>query len=115
MPIILDFEQAIFRWQARHGEKMTYAELAKRAGISKSTVYRLTSGQPTHLDLDKLNRICKVLECQPGDLLPRTDTTSKIGSGTSWHGGQYSETAEFLRQYTDHTEQGQAGESNDKA
>jgi putative transcriptional regulator len=74
MTIKLVLDPAIFRWQARHGEKMTYAELAKRAGISEPTIYRLTSGQPTKLDLAKLNRICKVLECGPGDLLERVDT-----------------------------------------
>ncbi len=74
MAIRLLFDPAIFRWQARHGEKMTYAELAKRAEISEPTIYRLTSGQPTKLDLSKLNRICKVLECGPGDLLERVDT-----------------------------------------
>lgn len=75
MPIKLNFDQAIFRWQAQHGEKMTYAELAKRARISTPTIYRLTSGQYTTLDLEKLNRICKVLECHPGDLLEQIDTS----------------------------------------
>ena len=79
MPIKLHIDQAIFRWQARHNEKMTYAELAKRAEISEPTIYRLTSGQPTKLDLAKLNRICKVLECEPGDLLGRVDTADSPG------------------------------------
>ena len=74
MSIKLNFDRAIFQWQARHSEKMTYAELAKRAKISEPTIYRLTSGQATKLDLNKLNRICKVLECAPGDLLERIDT-----------------------------------------
>ena len=74
MPIRLDFDPAIFRWQAKYGEKLTYADLAKRAGISEPTIYRLSSAQPTKLDLQKLNRICKVLECDPGDLLARVDT-----------------------------------------
>jgi putative transcriptional regulator len=74
MPIRLDFDPAIFKWQAKHGVKLTYAELAKRAGISEPTIYRLTSAQPTKLDLQKLNSICKVLECNPGDLLARVDT-----------------------------------------
>lgn len=74
MPIKLNFDSALFRWQAKHNTKMTYAELAKRTGISEPTIYRLTSGQPTKLDLAKLNKICKVLECDPGDLLERIDT-----------------------------------------
>ncbi|HVO44051.1 MAG TPA: helix-turn-helix transcriptional regulator [Aggregatilineales bacterium] len=74
MAIKLNFDGAIFRWQAKHGQKMTYAELAQRAKISEPTIYRLTSGQATKLDLNKLNRICKVLECGPGDILERVDT-----------------------------------------
>jgi putative transcriptional regulator len=77
MPIELDLEQAIFEWQAKHGERMTYAELAKRAHISLATVYRLKSGDATKLDLKKLNRICKVLECEPGDLLKRVKTAGQ--------------------------------------
>jgi putative transcriptional regulator len=76
MPIKFNFDKAIFIWQVKHQEKMTYAELAKRAGISEPTIYRLTSGQPTKLDLPKLNKICKVLECTPGDLLERIDTAN---------------------------------------
>jgi DNA-binding Xre family transcriptional regulator len=75
MAIKLNFDPAIFRWQAQHGEKMTYAELAKRAQISEPTIYRLTSGQATKLDLRKLSKICKVLECNPGDLLEQIDTS----------------------------------------
>ncbi|MEP7287993.1 MAG: helix-turn-helix transcriptional regulator [Chloroflexota bacterium] len=78
MPIKLNLDAAIFQWQAKHGEKMTYAELAKRARITEPTIYRLTSGQPTKLDLGKLNRICKVLECEPGDLLDRVDTRPAV-------------------------------------
>ena len=74
MGIKLSLDPAIYKWQAKYNQKMTYAELAKRAGISEPTIYRLTSGQPTKLDLGKLNRICKVLECQPGDLLERVPT-----------------------------------------
>jgi putative transcriptional regulator len=77
MPIELDLEQAIFEWQAKHGERMTYAELAKRAHISLATIYRLKSGDATKLDLKKLNRICKVLECEPGDLLKRVGTSGQ--------------------------------------
>jgi putative transcriptional regulator len=80
MPIKLNFDPAIFKWQAKHGAKMTYAELAKRARISEPTIYRLSSGQPTKIDLNKLNRICKVLECDPGELLDRVPTQlSEVG------------------------------------
>ena|SRR5436305_1460556 len=99
MPIELQIDKAIYRWQAKHNEKMTYAELAKRAGISEPTIYRLTSGQPTKLDLAKLNRICKVLECEPGDLLGRVDTAVSVSPEVSqWHMEQRAEHMRLLRE-----------------
>ncbi len=100
MAIKLNLDPAIFRWQARHGEKMTYAELAKLAGISEPTIYRLTSGQPTKLDLNKLNRICKVLECDPGDLLEFKDSrlTTNLADA-EWQMQQRLDDLETLRQH----------------
>ncbi len=95
MPIQLNFDRAIFRWQAKHGQKMTYAELAKRSKISEATIYRFTSSQPTKIDLRKLNRICKVLECEPADLLERVDT--KLGAGLEAAQWQYEARDEQLR------------------
>ncbi len=99
MAIKLSLDPAIFRWQAKHGAKMTYAELAKRAGISEPTIYRLTSGQPTKLDLSKLNRICKVLECEPGDLLERVDTSLGTLEEAEWRLNQRAEDLETLRRH----------------
>ena len=74
MPIIVTLDRAIFEWQVRHSQRMTYAELARQTGISLPTLYRMKSGEMNHPDLRKINAICKVLECQPGDLLVRVDT-----------------------------------------
>lgn len=99
MAIRFNLDPAIFRWQARYGEKMTYAELAKRAGISEPTIYRLTSGQPTKLDLIKLNRLCKVLECGPGDLLERVDTATMSLEDAEFKLTERAETLETLNGY----------------
>jgi DNA-binding Xre family transcriptional regulator len=106
MPIKFNLDPAIFRWQARHGEKLTYAELAKRAGISEPTIYRLTSGQPTKLDLEKLNRICKVLECEPAELLQRVDTASASLEEAEWRMRQRVEDLETIRQHTNRSRAG---------
>ena len=100
MAIKLSFDQAIFNWQAKHGERMTYAELAKRASISEPTIYRLTSGQATKLDLDKLNRICKALECNPGDLLERVNTAPSSLEEAEWAMRQRAEDLLLLEQHT---------------
>ncbi len=100
MPIKLNLDRAIFQWQAKHNEKLTYAELAKRAGISEPTIYRLTSGQPTKIDLGKLNRICKVLECDPGDLLERVNTADLSPEEAEWRMQQRAEDLRTIQQYT---------------
>ena len=74
MPTFIDIEPALLRWQARHNQRMTYDELAKRAGISIAALYRLKSGDVIAPDLRKINEICKVLECEPGDLIFREET-----------------------------------------
>jgi putative transcriptional regulator len=108
MGIKLNFDQAIFKWQAKHNERMTYAELAKRASITEPTIYRLTSGQATKLDLDKLNRICKVLECEPGDLLERVVTAPSSLEEAEW---QMRQRAEEMKILEDHTKHGKSPES----
>ena len=100
MPIKFNVDSALFRWQAKHNEKMTYAELAKRAGISEPTIYRLTSGQPTKIDLAKLNRICKVLECDPGDLLERVNTADLSPEEAEWRMQQRAEALQMIHQYS---------------
>lgn len=74
MPIFLNLDSAIFKWQAKHGERMTYARLARETGIALATLYRMKSGELSHPDLRKINEICKVLNCTPGDILERIAT-----------------------------------------
>jgi DNA-binding Xre family transcriptional regulator len=72
MPTVLSREkldQAIREWQVRHQQNMSYAELARRAEINLITLHRLKSGNTIRVDLDKLHRIGKVLECVPSELL----------------------------------------------
>ena len=74
MPTYIDLEPAIFNWQAKHQQRLTLEELAKKAGISIAALYRIKSGNMLSPDLRKINAICKVLECTPGDLIVREVT-----------------------------------------
>lgn len=74
MPTIIDIEPALLRWQAKHGKRITNEELAERAGISIAALYRIKSGEMINPDLRKINAICKVLECDPGDIIFREPT-----------------------------------------
>ena len=49
--------------------KMRSRELAALIGISEQNVSLLKSGKVRGVRFETLERICAVLECQPGDLL----------------------------------------------
>ena len=49
--------------------KMKSKDLADRVGITVQNMSLLKSGKVKGVRFETLARICKVLECQPGDLL----------------------------------------------
>ncbi len=49
--------------------KMRSKDLAQRIGITEQNVSLLKSGKVKGVRFETLNRICEVLDCQPGDLL----------------------------------------------
>ena len=49
--------------------EMTQKELAERNGIRPPTVSAICTGAVKHLPVEALNKICDVLNCQPGDLM----------------------------------------------
>ena len=48
---------------------MTQKELAERTGIRPPTVSAICIGSVKQLPVDALEKICDVLDCQPGDIL----------------------------------------------
>ncbi len=48
---------------------LTQKELAEKTGIRPPTISAICTGAIKHLPVDVLNKICTVLDCQPGDLL----------------------------------------------
>ncbi len=49
--------------------EMTQKELAEKTGIRPPTVSAICLGTVKHLPVDALEKICNVLDCQPGDLM----------------------------------------------
>lgn len=49
--------------------KMSLTELSERVGITMSNLSILKTGKAKAIRLETLEAICKVLECQPGDIL----------------------------------------------
>jgi len=63
MPIIVNLDVMLAR------RKMRSKELAERIGISEQNVSLLKSGKVKGMRFDTLDKICAVLDCQPGDIL----------------------------------------------
>lgn len=57
--------------------KMRSKELAERIGITEQNVSLLKSGKVRGVRFETLDKICEVLDCQPGDILEyRADVTN---------------------------------------
>jgi putative transcriptional regulator len=52
-------------------EPLTIRELAELADLSPSVISGLTSNRIARIDFTTLDKICKALDCQPGDILVR--------------------------------------------
>ncbi|WP_428697707.1 helix-turn-helix domain-containing protein [Stappia sp.] len=63
MPIVINLDVMLAR------RKMRSRELAERIGITEQNVSLLKSGKVKGVRFDTLERICEVLDCQPGDIL----------------------------------------------
>lgn len=50
-------------------QKMSVTELSERVGITMANISVLKNQKAKAVKLDTLNRICRALNCQPGDLL----------------------------------------------
>ncbi|SER87172.1 helix-turn-helix domain-containing protein [Pedobacter rhizosphaerae] len=63
MPIIINLDVMLAR------RKMSLTELSERVGITMSNLSILKTGKAKAIRLETLESICKVLDCQPGDIL----------------------------------------------
>lgn len=62
--------------------KMRSRELAERIGITEQNVSLLKSGKVKGIRFETLERICAVLDCQPGDILEwRAEPDAGGGAG----------------------------------
>lgn len=53
--------------------KMSSLELADRVGITQANLSILKTGKAKAVRFSTLSAICRVLDCQPGDLLEYTE------------------------------------------
>lgn len=70
MPIIVNLDVMLAK------RKMRSKELAERIGITEQNVSLLKSGKVKGMRFETLEKICEVLDCQPGDILVYEPETS---------------------------------------
>ena len=49
--------------------KMSVTELSERVGLTMANVSILKNGKAKAIKISTLNKLCEVLDCQPGDIL----------------------------------------------
>ena len=63
MPIVVNLDVMLAK------RKMRSRELAELVGITEVNISLLKSGKVKGVRFETLERICEVLQCQPGDIL----------------------------------------------
>ncbi|NLY77088.1 MAG: helix-turn-helix transcriptional regulator [Tissierellia bacterium] len=63
MPIIVNLDVMLAK------RKMSVTELSERVGITMSNISILKNGKAKAIRFSTLEKICEVLDCQPGDIL----------------------------------------------
>ena len=63
MPIILNLDVMLAK------RKMRSKELAARIGLSEKNLSQIKTGKVRGVRFSTLEKICDVLDCQPGDIL----------------------------------------------
>ena len=61
-----------------HGRSFYW--LAKETGVSHTTLWRLKKGKALGINFETLEKICRGLECEPGDVLRLGDRGKKKAS-----------------------------------
>ncbi|MBN2267027.1 MAG: helix-turn-helix transcriptional regulator [Candidatus Babeliaceae bacterium] len=86
MPIVVRLDELMAR------RKMRLNELSSEVGITEANLSILKTGKARAIRFSTLDALCKVLECQPGDILAyeldMTENRLTGESGLSANGGE---------------------------
>ena len=63
MPVVVDLDVMLAR------RRMSVGDFAKAIGISPANVAVLKNGRAKAIRFSTLDAICRVLDCQPGDIM----------------------------------------------
>lgn len=67
--IVVKIREAMERYRYRTGERLTYEKLSDRTGIARPTIEAIATRPGYNPTLATIEKLCRALECQPGDLL----------------------------------------------
>lgn len=67
MPIVVNLDIMLAR------RKMSLTELSEKVGITIANMSILKSGRAKAIRFSTLEEICRILDCQPGDILEYMD------------------------------------------
>ena len=76
--IRVKLRKAMEAYRRRTGVRLTYSILSKRTAISVDTLQSIAARPEYNTRLSTIERLCRALECTPGELLEMTR-----GKGTS--------------------------------
>ena len=68
MPIIINLDVMMAR------RKMSLTELSEKVGITMANLSILKNGKAKAVRIETLESICRILDCQPGDILEFTSS-----------------------------------------
>lgn len=72
MPIIVNLDVMMAK------RKMSLNELSERVGLTLANLSVLKTGKAKAIRFTTLDTICKVLNCQPGDILEYTESDLEV-------------------------------------
>ncbi len=57
--------------EQRKAAGLSQEQLAEMVGMAQADISRIETGKTSAISLDVLDRLCRALKCEPGDMLVR--------------------------------------------
>ena len=83
MPIIVRIDVELAK------RKLSVGEFAERVGLTPANVAVLKNGRAKAVRFSTLDAMCRVLECQPGDLLEWVDEVDEVDDDGIGRSGRF--------------------------
>ena len=80
--IVVKLREAMEDYRRQTGERITYETLAERTGLARTTLESIASRTDYNASLHAIEKICRALDCTPGQLLELVpDSPDNNGGG----------------------------------